>query len=161
LALARRGIAAAMLRRAATLSLTTLLIGGSAAGGAHAATADEFAGKANTICSSATKKIEKLKEPTSVTGLKSFVRKTLAIAKPAQAKLEALELPTEKRSTAKKAVTLSAKDLKTFKTYLANLEAGDSAKAATAKLEKALKANEAEQNKAWRAVGATKCASEA
>ncbi len=149
-----------MLRRAATLSLTTLLIGGSAPAGAYAATADEFAGKANTICSTATKKVEKLKKPSSVSGLKSFAKKVIAVIKPAQAKLEALELPTEKRSTAKKAVTLSAKDLKTFKTYLADLEDGDSAKAATAKLEKALKANEAEQNKAWRAVGATKCASE-
>lgn len=148
-----------MLRRAATLSLTTLLIGGTAAGGAHAATADEFAGKANTICSTAAKKVEKLKKPTSATGLKPFVKKTIAIIKPAQAKLEALELPTEKRSTAKKAVTLSAKDLKTVKTYLADLEAGDSARAATAKFTKALKANEAEQNKAWRAVGAAKCAS--
>ena len=145
----------AMHKRALALA-TAVVIAGAAQ--AEAATLRQFAMKANTICAATEMKLGALKEPQSPKQLAPYLRKARAVYKPAQTKLEALELPDEKRSTAERAISLSAKGMALVDGVIKDLEAGKAPEIIVERFEVAAERLIRSESKAWRSVGARRCA---
>lgn len=88
------------MRRAALFVLALLILGGCGGGGGNALTREEYASKADAICSKYNRETESLPRPSDLSGLSKTADQTLRILDNAMDDFKDLQPPASEQSTA-------------------------------------------------------------
>jgi hypothetical protein len=106
------------------VTLAAAVLAGALACGEEDRAASDYHRQANAICAQAERRIEALQAPATPDGLERYLRRGLAIAKPYDRRLRALEPPPELRAEHLRAGRLSRRGEVLLESLLDDLESG-------------------------------------